>query len=84
MKSDDPRGFSREPAPHVTVTRCMHLVYFPVSAGNVSAVPYTYAVQRAIPSARARFASPSPLDLLHDGLRNIDRMSIHPALTGGC
>ncbi len=48
----------------------------------VSSAGYAYTFQRAIPSARVRFASPSPLDLLQDGLRNIDRMSIGLALTG--
>ena len=67
----------------MTITRCMQLVYFLLSAGNVSAVPYTYGIKRTIPSVRARFASPSPLVLDTAGLRNIDRMSIHPALTGG-
>ena len=48
----------------------------------VSADRYAFAVKRAIPSARGRFAPPSPRALLQDGLRNIDRMSIHHALTG--
>ena len=60
----------------MTVTRCKHLVYFPLSPQDVSSVPFSYGVQRAIPSARACFASPSPLVLTSDGLRNVDRMSI--------
>ncbi len=36
-----------------------------------------YTLQRAIPSARTRFAPPSPLRLRHAGLRNIDR-HVHP------
>ena len=51
-------------------------------AGHVSAVPCGYTLQRAIPSARVRFASPSPLGLPEDGSRNIDRVSIRHALTG--
>ena len=51
-------------------------------ARNVSAVPYGYTIQRAIPSARTRFAPPSPLRLDNAGLRNIDRMSIHLSVSG--
>ena len=41
------------------------------------------SLQRAFPSARGRFASPSPLRFLTTGLRNIDRMSIHQAYQAG-
>ena len=59
------------------VARPGGLAYFPaspppVSAGRLSAT----SVQRAIRSARGRFASPSPSGLACRGLRNVDRMSI--------
>ena len=60
----------------MTVTRRKRLAYFPLSPQPVSSGPYSYGVQRAIPSARACFASPSPLGLHKAGLRNLDRMSI--------
>ena len=65
-----------------TVTHRMRLVYCRISPGTFP--PYLMAVflQRAIPSARVRFASPSPLGFHIHGLRNIDRMSIDHALTG--
>ena len=47
---------------------------------HVSAVDPGYTLQRTVPSVRVCFASPSPLDLAKDGLRIIDRMSIHPYL----
>ena len=65
------------------ITRCTHLVYFPVSPRAFPPPSLGYAVQRAIPSARTHFAPPSPSRLAQTGLRNIDRMSIHPPCTGG-
>ena len=52
-------------------------------APGVSAAGPRYGIQRAIPSARTRFAPPSPLRLAEAGLRNIDRMSIRPACQAG-
>ena len=47
-------------------------------AGYVASVSsHATSVQRAIRSARTRFAPPSPRRLALAGLRNIDRMSIH-------
>ena len=60
----------------MTVARHKCLAYFPLSLRTVSSGPYGYGVKRAIPSARACFASPSPLSLNTAGLRNVDRMSI--------
>ena len=61
------------------ITPCMHFVYFPASPHAFPPHDTGYTVQRAIPSARTRFAPPSPFRLILSGLRNIDRMSIHPA-----
>ena len=66
----------------VAVTRPEGLAYFPASPPEFPPPGLALRVKRAIPSARGRFASPSPLSLVQDGLRNIDRMSIHHALTG--
>ena len=59
------------------VTRRMRLVYSRASPRTFPPPGLGYTLQRAIPSARGRFASPSPLRLFAAGLRNIDRMSIH-------
>ena len=64
------------------ITPYVYFVYFLLSSPSVSAEGYNYGIQRTIPSVRTRFASPSPLDLASAGLRNIDRISIHHALTG--
>ena len=56
--------------------------YFPASPRTFPPSGLGYTVQRAIPSARARFASPSPLVLTRAGLRNIDRMSIRLTISG--
>ena len=65
------------------VTRRKRLVYFPASPRAFPPRGSGYTVQRAIPSARTRFAPPSPLRLRHAGLRNIDRMSIHLSCKDG-
>ena len=59
------------------VTRRRRLVYSRASPPPFPPADYGYTLQRAIPSARTRFAPPSPLGLRTAGLRNIDRMSIH-------
>ena len=61
----------------------MRLVYCLLSRPGVSAAGHRYGIQRAIPSARTRFAPPSPLRLAEAGLRNIDRMSIRRACQAG-
>ena len=58
------------------VTRRRRLVYCRASPPPFPPAGSGYTLQRAIPSARTRFAPPSPLGLRNAGLRNIDRMSI--------
>ena len=62
------------------VTRPEGLAYFQVSPGPLPPVHMATSLQRAIRSARGPFASPSPFTLSRHGLRNIDRISIHPVL----
>ena len=75
--SDDTRGFSREPAPQpLSLRACASCTVRSRPPRFRRGVEPT-SLQRAIPSARGLFASPSPLYLDLPGLRNIDRMSIH-------
>ena len=67
----------------MTVARYEYLAYCRVSARRFPPSGLPNSLQRTIPSVRACFASPSPLPLVKDGLRNIDRMSIHLACTAG-
>ena len=74
------RGFSREPAPPpLSLCACASCT---IGARLVCFLHTILAtsLQRAIPSARGRFASPSSLTLQLKGLRNIDRMSIRLSL----
>ena len=54
----------------------MRLPYSRVSVRRFRRRVKPTSLQRAIPSARTSFATPSPLLLGQTGLRNIDRMSI--------
>ena len=68
------RGFSREPVYH----RCQRTRRFAVLSSSArlaafDSLPSTYTLQRAIPSARGRFTSPSPRRNARQ-CRNVDRL----------
>ena len=81
MSSDTGDGFSRESAPSrlslVPRDSCTFRSRLPGCLPGISAT----SVQRAVRSARTRFAPPSPSRLVHGRLRNIDRISIHVTCT---
>ncbi len=60
----------------------LRFAYCRVSPGAFPPPPQATSLQRAVPSARGRFAPPSPLGLPATGLRNLDRMSIRSAVPG--
>ncbi len=82
LPSNGGRGFSRESAPPGVVTAACGSCTVAVSPRLFLRLTSGYTLQRAIPSARTRFAPPSPLRLRHAGLRNIDRMFIRPTVSG--
>ena len=73
-------GFSREHAyRRCPLPRRVAVLSGSARHGGLTCLPYAYPLQRAIPSARGRVTSPSPLRSRHR-LRNVYRIAIRSAV----